>query len=190
MAKGAPVSRRAGRRVVLWALALITSCASLGAGGLAGMLWYYGRDLKAIDEAALRAYQPEQITRIYANDGATLIGEFFTQRRTLIQYERIPSHVENAFLAAEDADFHRHEGLDYLGILRALFINVRAGKIRQGASTITQQVVKNFILSPERTFKRKVHELLLSRRLERVLSKQEILELYLNEIYLGHGRYG
>ncbi len=190
MAEAARRPRSKLRRLLVWSLVLFTSCASLGAGGLAGMLWYYGRDLKAIDEAALRAYQPPQITRIYAADKETLLGEYFTQRRTLIQYEYVPSHVENAFLAAEDADFYRHEGLDYLGILRALFINVRAGEIRQGASTITQQVVKNFILSPERTFKRKVHELLLSRRLERVLSKQEILELYLNEIYLGHGRYG
>ncbi len=190
MTKAGQPARAKVRRFALWSLVFATSCASLGAAGLAGMLWYYGRDLQAIDEAALRAYQPAQITRIYAADGETLLGEYFTQRRTLIQYEAVPSHVENAFLAAEDADFYRHEGLDYLGILRALFINVRAGKIRQGASTITQQVVKNFILSPERTFKRKVHELLLSRRLERVLSKQEILELYLNEIYLGHGRYG
>lgn len=190
MGNADPTQRAKGRRFVLWSVALMTSFASLGVGGLAGMLWYYGRDLQAIDEAALRAYQPAQITRIYADDRETLLGEYFTQRRTLIQYEQVPSHVENAFLAAEDADFYSHEGLDYLGILRALFINVRAGKIRQGASTITQQVVKNFILSPERTFKRKVHELLLSRRLERVLSKREILELYLNEIYLGHGRYG
>lgn len=173
----------------MWA-ALVAAVPATGVAGLAGMLWWYGRDLASIDEAALRGYKPPQITRIYASDGETLLGEYFKQRRTFIRYEDIPSHVEDAFLAAEDADFYRHEGLDYLGILRALMINVRAGRVRQGASTITQQVVKNFILSPERTFKRKVHELLLARRLERVLSKREILELYLNEIYLGHGRYG
>lgn len=158
-------------------------------GGVVGIFWYYGRDLESLDEDALRNHQPPQITRIYARDGE-LIGEIFTQRRTVVRYDEIPSHVENAFLAAEDADFHRHEGMDYMGMVRALVANVRAGKIKQGASTITQQVVKNFMLSPERSFERKVQELILARRLEQVLSKKEILQLYLNEIYLGHGRYG
>jgi len=162
----------------------------LGVAGIAGMFWYYGRDLQEIDQAALLDHRPPQVTRIYARDGETLIGEIYTQRRSTIAYESIPSHVEDAFLAAEDSDFYHHEGLDYVGILRALMANAKAGEIKQGASTITQQVVKNFILSPERTFERKVQELLLARRLEQVLTKQEILELYLNEIYLGHGRYG
>src|SRR5690349_12215712 len=159
------------------------------AAALVGLFWYYGRHLDAIDEDALRHYHPAQVTRVLDRNGV-LIGEIFTQRRTFVAYEDIPAHVENAFLAAEDADFYRHEGMDYVGMVRALVANVRAGSMRQGASTITQQVVKNFLLSPERTLERKVQELVLSRRIEQVLDKSEILELYLNEIYLGHGRYG
>lgn len=170
--------------VSLFVLGLVTAV-----GGVVGVFWYYGRDLEAIDEAKLKGYRPPQITRIVSRDGR-LIGEVFTERRTFIGYDEIPSHVENAFLAAEDADFYRHEGMDYMGMVRALIANVRAGEIKQGASTITQQVVKNFILSPERSFERKVQELILARRLEEVLTKKEILELYLNDIYLGHGRYG
>lgn len=179
-----------GVRIALIVLVILFVLGALSAvGGVVGIFWYYGRDLEAIDEQKLKGYRPPQITRITARDGR-LIGEVFTERRTFIDYEQIPSHVENAFLAAEDADFYRHEGMDYIGMVRALLVNVRAGEIRQGASTITQQVVKNFLLSPERSFERKVQELILARRLEEVLTKKEILELYLNDIYLGHGRYG
>ncbi len=169
---------------VLFVLGVVSSV-----GGLVGLFWYYGRDLDALDEEGLKNYRPPQVTRIYAGDG-TLIGEMFEQRRTVVRYDQIPSHVENAFLAAEDADFYRHEGMDYAGMVRALIANVRAGKVTQGASTITQQVVKIFMLSSERSLERKVQELILARRLEQAFSKTEILELYLNEIYLGHGRYG
>lgn len=158
-------------------------------GGLAGIFWYYGRDIDDVDQAKLRDYQPPQVTRVLDRNGV-LIGEIFSERRTFVPYEQIPAHVENAFLAAEDADFYRHEGMDYVGMVRALVANVRARSLRQGASTITQQVVKNFLLSPERTFERKVQELILARRIEQLLDKSEILELYLNDIYLGHGRYG
>lgn len=157
--------------------------------GVVGIFWYYGRDVEAIDEDALRDYRPPQVTRVLDRKGV-LIGEIFSQRRTFVAYPDIPAHVENAFLAAEDADFYRHEGMDYIGMVRALVANVRARSLRQGASTITQQVVKNFLLSQERTFDRKVQELILSRRIEELLDKSEILELYLNDIYLGHGRYG
>ncbi len=160
-----------------------------GVGTIVGVLWYYGRDVEDIDEQALRDYRPPQVTRVVDRNGV-LIGEIFTQRRTFVAYEEIPPAVENAFLAAEDADFYRHEGMDYVGMARALVANVRARKLRQGASTITQQVVKNFLLSPERTLERKVQELVLARRVEQLFDKTEILELYLNEIYLGHGRYG
>lgn len=170
-----------GLMIVLGALA--------GVGAIAGVFWWYGRDLAQFDAEGLRDYRPPQVTRILSRDGE-LIGEVYTQRRTRIRYDEIPSHVESAFLAAEDADFYRHEGMDVPGMVRALFVNLRAGEIKQGASTITQQVVKIFLLSPERTFERKVQELLLARRVEQTFSKREILELYLNEIYLGHGRYG
>lgn len=177
------------KRIFLVGVILVFLGILAGVGGVIGIFWWYGRGVSELDEARLKNYAPPQITRIYANDG-TLIGEVFEQRRTLVRYEEIPSHVENAFLAAEDADFYRHEGMDYTGMVRALLVNVRARRVKQGASTITQQVVKNFMLTPERSLERKVQELILARRLEQALTKQEILELYLNEIYLGHGRYG
>ncbi|MGH1347330.1 MAG: penicillin-binding protein 1A [Nannocystales bacterium] len=177
------------RRIIISFVSLCVFGVVAGVGGVVGMFWYYGQDLEALDEDGLKNYAPPQVTRIYARDGE-VIGEVFEQRRTIIRYEQVPSHVENAFLAAEDADFYRHEGMDYAGMVRALIANVRAGKVTQGASTITQQVVKTFMLSPERSLERKVQELLLARRLEQAFSKTEILQLYLNEIYLGHGRYG
>lgn len=178
------------KRIVL-ALAVLGLLSVLaGVGGLLGVFWWFGRGVADLDEARLKDYRPPQVTRIFARDGTTLLGEIYEQRRTLIRYEDIPSHVENAFLAAEDADFYHHQGMDYMGMARALLVNVRARRVKQGASTITQQVVKNFMLSPERSLERKVQELILARRLEQALTKQQILELYLNEIYLGHGRYG
>lgn len=177
------------RKVAFWGLGLLGTGMVLGAGTIAGVFWYYGRGVEGIDVAAIRDYRPPQVTRIVARDG-TVIGEIFTERRTLIKYKDIPTHVEHAFLAAEDADFYNHEGMDYVGMVRAMLSNLEAGELRQGASTITQQVVKNFLLSPERTFERKIQEILLARRLEQALTKNEILELYLNEIYFGHGRYG
>ncbi|MEM6996284.1 MAG: transglycosylase domain-containing protein [Myxococcota bacterium] len=177
------------KRIVVALVALAFLGVLAGVGGIVGVFWWFGRGVAELDEASLKNYRPPQVTRIYARDG-TLIGEVYEQRRTLIRYEEIPSHVENAFLAAEDADFYQHEGMDYMGMARALLVNVRARRVKQGASTITQQVVKNFILNPERTLERKVQELILARRLEQALTKQQILELYLNEIYFGHGRYG
>lgn len=160
-----------------------------GVSTVVGVFWYYGRGIEGIDVAAIRDYRPKQVTRIVARDG-TILGELYTERRTLIGFEDLPTHVVHAFLAAEDADFYNHKGMDYVGMVRAMISNIEAGAIRQGASTITQQVVKNFLLSSERTFERKIQEILLARRLEQALNKKEILELYLNEIYFGHGRYG
>lgn len=159
------------------------------ASTIVGVFWYYGRGIEGIDVAAIRDYRPKQVTRIVARDG-TVLGELYSERRTMVGFEELPTHVVHAFLAAEDADFYNHKGMDYVGMVRAMISNIEAGAIRQGASTITQQVVKNFLLSPERTFERKIQEILLARRLEQALNKQEILELYLNEIYFGHGRYG
>jgi len=134
-------------------------------------------------------YHPSQVTRVLARDG-TVLAEIFTERRTVVPIASLPPHVKLAVLAAEDAGFYEHEGLNYYGILRALLINLRAGRTRQGGSTITQQVVKNLLLDPERTYRRKIREALLARRLEQELKKDDILELYLNHIYFGHGRYG
>jgi len=134
-------------------------------------------------------YNPPQVNRFYAADG-TAIGEIASERRTVIQISQVPRFVINAILSAEDADFFKHEGLDYPGILRAILVNITKGEARQGASTITQQVARTFYLGREKTFKRKLKELLLARRIEQNLSKEEILFLYLNQIYWGHGRYG
>jgi penicillin-binding protein 1A len=134
-------------------------------------------------------YTPSQVTRVLARDG-TLLAELFTERRTVVSIHSLPAHVKLAVLAAEDASFYEHEGLNYFGIARAFLINLRSGKTKQGGSTITQQVVKNLLLDSERTYKRKLKEALLARKLEQELTKDEILELYLNHIYFGHGRYG
>ncbi len=135
------------------------------------------------------AYRPPQVTRILARDGSEL-AQIYTERRTVIPVAGLPAHVKVAFLAAEDAHFYEHEGLNYFGLARAVLVNLRAGRMVQGGSTITQQVCKNVLLVPARTLKRKVQETMLAQRLERTLSKDDILGLYLNHIYLGHGRYG
>jgi penicillin-binding protein 1A len=136
-----------------------------------------------------RGYHPPQITRILAGDGST-IAEVFTERRTVVKLDELPAHVKLAVLAAEDANFYEHTGLNYLGIARAIWVNLRNKKTKQGASTITQQVVKNLLLDNERTYSRKIREVLLARRIEQELTKDEILELYLNHIYFGSRRYG
>jgi len=140
-------------------------------------------------EVLRSSYRPPQVTRVLARDG-TVLAQVFTERRTVVPFEAIPAHTKLSFLAAEDARFYEHEGLNYFGMLRAIAKNLRARHTRQGGSTITQQVVKNLWLSPDRTFARKIRETILARRLEQSLSKDEILGLYLNHIYLGHGRYG
>jgi penicillin-binding protein 1A len=134
-------------------------------------------------------YQPAQVTRVLARDG-TVLASLFVERRTVIPFSDVPSHAKLAFLAAEDAQFYEHQGLNYFGMLRALLANLRAGRSRQGGSTITQQVVKNVLLDSERSYQRKIKETILARRLEKELSKDEIFSLYLNTIYLGQGRYG
>ena len=170
-------------------LALVSAVLAV-AGALA--LWWMVRHYEAglPGVAELKTYQAPQVTRVLARDG-TVLAELFTQRRTVVSIDTLPPHVKLAVLAAEDAGFYEHEGLNYFGILRAFVVNLRAGHTRQGGSTITQQVVKNLLLNThERTFSRKVREALLARRLEQELTKDEILELYLNNIYFGRGRYG
>lgn len=145
-----------------------------------------------------RGYHPSQVTRVLARDGS-LLAELYTERRTIVKIDELPPHVKLAVLAAEDANFYNHEGINYFGIVRAFVVNLRAGRTRQGGSTITQQVVKNILLgTQERTYARKMREALLARRLEQDLCascdararKDRILELYLNHIYFGRGRYG
>lgn len=130
-----------------------------------------------------------KVSRILASDG-TVIAEFFTERRTIMWPDKVPPLIEKAILAAEDADFYRHEGISFWAVARAMLVNLWRGRITQGGSTITQQVVKQVILGPQRTYERKVREMLLARLLEKKLSKKEILAIYATEVYLGRGRYG
>ena len=155
--------------------------------GLLGTYAYFSRNLPPV--SVLRDYRPPETTRVYDRHGA-VIGEIFSERRTVIPMSEVPRHVVLSVLAAEDADFYEHEGLDYAGIVRAVVRDVAAGRAKQGGSTITQQVVKLMLLTPERTLSRKLRELILARRLERELTKDEILHLYLNNVNFGHGRYG
>jgi penicillin-binding protein 1A len=149
--------------------------------------FYFTYDLPSIE--TLKNYKPSTITRFFSEEGE-VIGEFFSEKREVVSLDRVPNHLVQAFVAGEDARFFQHKGLDYLAILRALFRNIFSGEIVQGGSTITQQVIKSLLLSPERSFKRKIREAILAYRIEKYLSKEEILFLYLNQIYLGHGAYG
>lgn len=162
------------------------------AGALAGVavLRIFGENLP--DYESLREYQPKTVTRIYAGDGR-LLEEFAHEKRIFVPIEAIPDLVKEAFLSAEDKGFYDHIGVAPLAIVRAAIENIRRIGSNQrliGASTITQQVAKNFLLTNERSFDRKIKEAILAMRMEQAFSKDEILELYLNEIYLGSGAYG
>ena len=149
--------------------------------------FYFTHDLPSIE--TLKNYSPPTVTKIFSEEGE-VIGKFFYEKREVVSLDRIPNHLIQAFIAGEDARFFQHKGLDYLAILRALFKNIFSGEIVQGGSTITQQVVKSLLLSPEKSFARKIREAILAYKIERYLTKEEILFLYLNQIYLGHGAYG
>ncbi len=162
----------------------------VGVAAAAGMIWHYSKDLP--DYSQLQNYEPPVMTRVHAADGA-LLGEYSKERRLYLPIQAVPKLVINAFLAAEDKNFYEHGGIDYTGMARAAVLyaqNFGSNKRPQGASTITQQVAKNFLLTNEVSFTRKIKEALLAMRIERTYSKDKILELYLNEIYLGLGAYG
>ncbi len=158
-------------------------------GGVAGWIVYREISANLPPVEKLLQYQLPTATRVYASDG-TLLGEFYTEKRYLVPIAKIPDVVREAFISAEDSSFYTHKGIDVLGIARAAMANFTAGGVVQGGSTITQQVVKSLLLSPEKSYERKLKEILLSLRLERQLTKDEILYLYLNLIYLGNGAYG
>ncbi|HEX8807860.1 MAG TPA: transglycosylase domain-containing protein, partial [Xanthobacteraceae bacterium] len=162
----------------------------VGVTGIAGLLWHYSKDLP--DYSQLQDYEPAVMTRVHAADGS-LLAEYAHERRLYIPIQAVPKLVINAFVAAEDKNFYEHNGIDFQGMTRAalFFIqNYGSGRRPQGASTITQQVAKNFLLTNEASYSRKIREMLLALKIERTFSKQKILELYLNEIYLGYGAYG
>ncbi|HYW64659.1 MAG TPA: transglycosylase domain-containing protein, partial [Bradyrhizobium sp.] len=162
----------------------------VGVAATAGLIWHYSKDLP--DYSQLQDYEPAVMTRVHAADGS-LLAEYSKERRLYLPIQAVPKLVINAFLAAEDKNFYEHGGIDFTGMARAgmLFLqNYGSNKRPQGASTITQQVAKNFLLTNEVSFTRKIKEALLAMRIERAYSKDRILELYLNEIYLGLSAYG
>lgn len=177
-------------RVFLLLFVLGAFVAIAGAGTAIYGLWHYGRDLP--DYKQLADYEPPTVTRVHAGDGR-LIAEYATERRVFVPITAMPRRVKQAFIAAEDQNFYSHYGVDFIALARAVVTNVMhyaKGRRPVGASTITQQVAKNFLLTNEVSIARKIKEAILAFRIEQALPKDRILELYLNEIYLGYGSYG
>jgi penicillin-binding protein 1A len=171
---------------IIGGLVLGSACLSAGLG-----YWVYRQfesDLPA-NLSAVTDYQPVRASQIWSADGE-LIGEFFVEKRVLLRIEQVPDLVRKAFVAAEDGRFYKHGGVDYLGVLRAAWANLRARQVVQGGSSITQQVAKIIIVGQERSLARKLREALLAFRIEKRLTKDQILGIYLNHVYLGHGAYG
>ncbi len=184
------------RRFLTWALLrrIVTTLAVIGLVAVlaaAAYINHLSRDLP--DHNELARYEPPITSRVHAGDG-TLIAEFAQEHRVFVPYDAVPQHVVNAFVSAEDKNFFTHEGIDWLGMLRGVSrtaMNKLTGKDgMQGGSTISQQVAKNMLLSNEQTVERKIKEAIVTRRMERAFSKEKIMELYLNEIFLGRNSYG
>jgi len=155
--------------------------------GLVGYVAFLVAKLPKVDRLA--DYKPPVVSQVYGDNG-TLVGEFYLERRTVVPVNMMPRKLIQAFVAAEDANFYSHKGIDYFGIVRAAFKNLISFRKKEGASTITQQVTKTMLLSPEKKISRKIKEAILAKRLEEKLTKDEILYLYLNQIYMGAGAYG
>ena len=169
---------------------LITSFILLSAISIISVLWTYSNDLP--DYKFLKSYKPPVSSKVYSGNG-DLVADFSQEKRVFVPFNSIPKNVINAFLSAEDKNFFKHPGVDAKGVIRAIINNISnilSSKRLEGASTITQQVAKNFLLTNEVSLNRKIKEAILAFRIERALSKERILELYLNQIYLGSGAYG
>ena len=157
---------------------------------IVGVLWTYSKDIP--DYKFLKNYKPPVSSKVYSGEGE-LVADFSQEKRVFVPYSSIPKNIINAFLSAEDKNFFSHPGVDAKGVLRAVINNISniiSSERLEGASTITQQVAKNFLLTNEVSVNRKIKEAILAFRIERALSKERILELYLNQIYLGSGAYG
>jgi penicillin-binding protein 1A len=160
----------------------------VGATTAVGVVWHFAQDLPSLD--LLQNYQPSLVTNVYGDDGQS-IGQFFIERRILTPLAEIPKTLTQAVIATEDARFFEHPGLDYIGMLRAAWTNIRhGGRKVEGASTITQQLARSLFLSSERSYERKIRELILAYKMEAISGKEQILETYLNQIYFGQGAYG
>ncbi|MBI4666285.1 MAG: PBP1A family penicillin-binding protein [Nitrospinae bacterium] len=187
-----PIPARERRRDTLRVLTMTGSIlVILAVAAAAGVGYYYsklfGEDLP--DIKAIKQFNPSFATRVY-DDKGDIVADFYTEKRMYTPLGKIPRLLMQATIAVEDAKFYEHHGINFEGIARAMFENLKAGKVVQGGSSITQQVAKVLLLSPERTFDRKIKEALLSIEIERNYSKDEILEIYLNQVYYGHGAYG
>ncbi len=185
-----PARGEANLKFLAGFIGMLLFLALLGGAGVLYLFYHYGRDLP--DYRQLADYEPPTVTRLHAGDGRLLV-EYATEKRVYVPVKAIPRRVVNAFLAAEDKNFYSHPGVDFIAVARAIVINV--GKIARserpvGASTITQQVAKNFLLTNEVKLTRKIKEAILAFRIEQAFDKDRILDLYLNEIYLGFGSYG
>lgn len=168
-------------------LAVLGVLSLFGVFALVGLFFFISMDLPQIN--SLKDYNPPMNSKILSRDGEVLL-DIGTETRDVVPFDKMPKRVVGAFLAAEDDNFYNHEGIDYYGIMRAFVVNLKSGRLVQGGSTITQQVAKSFLLSKERTITRKIKDLLLARKIEEKFSKDEILFLYLNQVYLGGGYYG
>ncbi|ATB41558.1 penicillin-binding protein [Cystobacter fuscus] len=181
-----------GGRLWRWTKRLLVLAAVAGVLlvlGCAGVYFYFNQGLPSAE--ALRNYALPQVTKVRCADGSVCAEYFLPQgRRTVVDIGDLPPHVRNAFLAAEDADFYNHAGLDFFGMTRAAVKNLIPGSRKSGASTLTQQVVKNMLLTPERSLSRKIREWILTPRVEQALTKDQILSLYINQVYYGQGRSG
>jgi penicillin-binding protein 1A len=182
-----PKKRHFFRKFILWCFGLGFIVVLLGALAGVGIYFYLSSGLPQI--SSLTEYHPPIITTVYSDDGRK-IAEFFEERRIIRPLNEIPQELINAFIAAEDSRFYKHKGIDFYSIVRAFIKNLQAGTIVQGGSTITQQVTRSFLLSRERSYTRKLKEAILAYRIDKVFNKDEVLFLYLNQIYLGHGAYG
>jgi penicillin-binding protein 1A len=166
---------------------VLSILALMGVGAVLGLFTWVASDLPEIN--SLADYRPPMNSRIFARDGEVLL-DIGKETRDVVAFKQIPARVVNAFLAAEDDNFWHHSGVDYRGIARAFMVNLKEGRLVQGGSTITQQVAKSLLLSKERTLSRKIKDLLLAQKIEEKFSKEDILYLYLNQVYLGGGYYG
>jgi penicillin-binding protein 1A len=179
--------RKSGRKILPILLISVAILALICTVGLGGYYLYLLSSLPKVDRLA--DYKPPIVSQVFSDDG-TLVGEFYLERRTVVPVDKIPKKLIQAFVSAEDSNFFQHGGLDYPGILRAALKNLMTMSKKEGASTITQQVARSMLLSPEKKFSRKIKEAILAKRMEEKLSKEEILYIYLNQIYLGSGSYG
>ncbi|MDP2847296.1 MAG: PBP1A family penicillin-binding protein [Humidesulfovibrio sp.] len=176
-------SRRFKRKII-WTILAVPAGAVLCA---ALAFWFFSRDLPGFRN--ITDYKPPLVTTVLSREGRVL-GYFYKEKRFLVRLQDMPAFLPKAFLAAEDSGFYKHDGIDPWAIFRASLMNLKAGGIKQGGSTITQQVVKRLLLSPEKSFERKIKEAVLAYRLENYLTKDEILTIYLNQIFLGSRAYG